>query len=63
MICNTGSQFFYKADIIIIKSSSPNSLGFIGVTLSGQSERSSYINLKSTIYLNVRMYRGLAIVS
>ena len=38
-------------------------LGFIGVTLRRQSERSSDINSKSTIYLNVGMYRGLAIVS
>lgn len=62
MICNTGSRSLYKAGIII-KPSSINSLGFIGVTLRRQSERSSDINSKSTIYLNVRMYRGLAIVS
>jgi hypothetical protein len=62
MICNTGSRSLYKASIII-KSSSINSLGFIVVTLRRQSERSSDINSKSTIYLNVGMYRGLAIVS
>ena len=32
-------------------------LGFIGVTLRRQYERSSDINSKSTIYLNVGMYR------
>jgi hypothetical protein len=63
MICYTGSRSLYKASIIIIKSSSINSLGFIGVTLGRQSERSSDINSKSTIYLNVGMYRELAIVS
>lgn len=63
MICYTGSRSLYKASIIIIKSSSINSLGFIGVTLGRQSERSSDINSKSTIYLNVGMYRDLAIVS
>ena len=56
MICNTGSRSLYKASIII-KSSSINSLGFIGVTLRRQSERGSDINSKSTIYLNVGMYR------
>jgi hypothetical protein len=43
MICNKGSGSIYKADIIIKKSSSINSLGFIAIILRRQFERSSDI--------------------
>lgn len=62
MICNQEVDAYIR-QILLSKSSSINSLGFIAITLRRQFERSSDINSKSTNYLNMRLYRSLAIVS